>query len=342
MSPVPEVQRNRFQNLSRVKRVTLALGIGFLILTVGLLLLELALRIYYRRPLVERYFTPAENIAGYGLAKSLRSEYVHKGQTIIVSIDAEGRRIVPGAPEYAPNTLYVIGDSQVFGWGLNDSESIPARLQQRLGSQWRLVNMGVPGYGPFQYAEALSQLPEGAMALVIQTEANDMQDALLPRAPVFSRCGYLVPRGWVGRWTPCFLLSSYVLAKALDVRNKVAGLSTPINFNPHAEVAAKVLSYRINNLYRSVSENKSRNAVFAVIPWDAESDHRRLSNYEPVLVQARRLTELPDDCRLGEEFHRQSQRDALFQSGDSHLSATGADFVAARLVPTILRITSQK
>jgi hypothetical protein len=342
MSPNVE-PHNRFEKLPRFRRASLALGIGFVLLIVLLLLLELVLRIYYRQPLVERYFSPAENISQYGLAKSSRFEYVHDGRTVAVSIDSEGRRIVPGAPEQAATTLYVIGDSQAFGWGLNDSESIPARLQHRLGPEWRIVNLGVPGYGPFQYAEELSQIPDGAMALVIQTEANDMQDALVPRAPIFSRCGYLVPRGWMGRLTPCFLLSSYTLATVLDIRNKVGGqLGVPVGFNPHAQVAAKVLSYRIENLYRSAVENKSLRVVFTAIPWDAEIDTRRLSSYRPVLSQAHRFAELRDDCGLDGDFLREPQRQALFQNGDSHLSATGADFVAEKLAPAILRIAAEK
>jgi hypothetical protein len=63
--------------------------------------------------------------------------------------------------------VFVIGDSQVFGWGLADAETIPARSQARVGPRCRFVNLGVPGYGPFAYADALRKLPEGASALVV-------------------------------------------------------------------------------------------------------------------------------------------------------------------------------
>jgi hypothetical protein len=339
----PDARPNRFDKLSWFHKALIGTVTGSVVLIAGLLVLELVLRTYYRRPLVERYFSPAANIAGYGLQKSTRFEYLHNGRSVTVSIDSEGRRIVPGAPEQAPVTLYVIGDSQVFGWGLNDSESIPARLQQRLGPGWRVINLGVPGYGPFQYYEELSQIPDDAVALVIQTEANDLQDAYAPPRQLFSRCGYLVPRGWFGERTPCFLLSSYVLAKITELRLKISGeLPVPLGYNPHAQVAARVLAYRTENLYRSALEKKTCHVIFAVIPWDAALDAKRLSNYRPRLSHAERFTELTNECELDRDFRQQTDVTLLFQKGDAHLSAAGADFVAAKLAPTVVSALSSR
>src|SRR5436305_9913212 len=113
---------------SRLRRLARKGVVLLLLAAVGLLVCEVALRLYYRLPLVERYFAPAGNSAGYGLAASQSYEYLHNGRRVTVTTDAEGHRVVPGAPNAAPHTLYVIGDSQAFGWGLSDAETVPARL----------------------------------------------------------------------------------------------------------------------------------------------------------------------------------------------------------------------
>src|ERR1044072_3534141 len=73
-----------------------------LLIVVGMLLLESALRLYYRRPLVARFFRPMENSAGYGLQESQQYEYLHNGRRVMVSTDPKGRRLVPNAPSDAP------------------------------------------------------------------------------------------------------------------------------------------------------------------------------------------------------------------------------------------------
>jgi hypothetical protein len=337
MSDTQLTNGNRFDNLPRPLRIALGLLIGCLLLLLAGLMFEILLRLYYRRPIVERYFNAASNTAGYGLQSSLRYEYLHNGKLVTVSTDSQGRRIVPGDSAQAARTVYVIGDSQVFGWGLNDFETIPGRLQQKLGSQWRVVNLGVPGYGPFQYAEQMSTLKDGVV-LVIQTEANDLQDAYVPRPPVLTRCGYLVPRGWLGTHAPCSLLSSYSLAKYVEVGLWISPRTRiPLGFNPHSQVAARVLSYRIKNLYSAALEKRSSRVIFAVIPWDAAIDTGRLSNYEPRLSRAERYVELPDDSDLERDFLRHSAPGSLFQKGDAHLSEVGADLVAEKLATVLLK-----
>ena len=331
-------RRGGKSHLRRVARK----GIVLLGLTVAVVLVcEAALRFYYRLPLVERYFAPAGNSAGYGLAASRSYEYLHNGRRVSVTTDADGHRVVPGAPADAPHTLYVVGDSQAFGWGLTDSETVPARLQQRLGAEWRVVNLGVPGYGPHAYAEQLAKL-DGGIALVLQTEANDIRDAHYPRPQAFSRCGYLVSRTWLGEETPCFMLSSYALVKLTEIRIKLASeLPAPLGYNPNLRIAAGVLRYRIDNLYRSALEVGHIRALFTAIPWDAAVNSARLPNYEPVLSQPQRLVSLPDDCALGEAFLTHPRAGELFQEGDSHLSPLGADFAAERLTPFIINAAAQ-
>lgn len=343
MQAIAMVQHKRANWRIWISRLSRAGIILIAFATLGTLVFELALRLCYRLPAVERYFSSAENSAGYGLRESQQYEYLHNGRRITVTTDADGRRVVPNAPAQAQRTLYVIGDSQVFGWGLSDDESIPARLQQQLGDGWHVINLGVPGYGPFQYAEQLARVPNDGVALVILTETNDFQDSFFYRPPLISRCGYLVSRSWLGEKMPCFLLSSYALAKFAELRVRLSGkLPVPLGYSPSGQPAAKVLQYRIENLFRGATGNKHPHVIFASIPWDAAVDAGRLPNYEPVLSEARRFVELPDESKIDQEFQRHPSPGELFQKNDSHLSPLGAELMAEKLAPAILSASQTK
>ncbi len=317
-------------------RVCGKVAVCALVLTLAL---EFGLRLYYRMPIAERYYRERPGPVAYGLAPSQHYRYRYNGRTLTVSTDASGNRLTPGAPAGGGRALYLIGDSQVFGWGLSDNETIAAALERQLGTGWRVVNLGVPGYGPYAYADVLAHLPDSSLAIVLQTEANDFQDAYFARSPFRSRCGYLVSRSFLGENAPCFVLSSYVLVKAIDWFIKPrAKLPPALGYNPYAAIAARVLRYRIENLYRTALDRKAHRVLFGAIPWDAAVSPKRLSNYQPVLNSPQELTELPDACGLDALFKSSAEPDRLFQENDSHLSARGAEVVAgqlARLVPQL-------
>lgn len=222
------------------RKLALASVLGASILLAFLLIAELGLRVYYRRPIAEQYYRPIGGIAGYGLQPSKRYEYWHGGRTVSVTTNEDGTRVVPGAQSTAPANLYVIGDSQAFGWGLSDAETIPANLQTQLGSGWRVVNLGVPGYGPFAYVEKLNQTPDDGVVIVIQAESNDLQDAYFVQSPMLARCGFLVSHSLLAAKAPCLILSSYTFARTVDMIIGVAGtLSRPLGYQPCAARCAR-------------------------------------------------------------------------------------------------------
>jgi len=71
---------------------------------------------------------------------------------------AQGYRTKPFEPKPAPGRRRVValGDSSTFGWGVEDSEAYPARLEDTLDrreggrARWEVLNLGVPGYSTFQ------------------------------------------------------------------------------------------------------------------------------------------------------------------------------------------------
>ncbi len=69
-------------------------------------------------------------------------------------IDATGARVTPGSALDGPTWLF-IGDSVMFGEGLDDSQTLPSQFAERLQPPAHVVNLGVSGYGPNHLVRAL-------------------------------------------------------------------------------------------------------------------------------------------------------------------------------------------
>lgn len=98
-----------------------------------------------------------------------------------VHTDAAGFRL-PAAPDA---TIFALGDSCTFGWGVEDGEAWPARLATILGQP--VQNLGIPGYSVMQ-GERLAAGRVGT--LLVAFGAND---------------GHKVPRSdlaWLSEGTP--------------------------------------------------------------------------------------------------------------------------------------------
>lgn len=80
----------------------------------------------------------------------------------------------PEWPPPSPGELIVVGDSQVFGLGVEEGDTLPSQLASASGRQ--VINAGVPTYGPFEYlAVARRLLAErpGAKVVFVFNVAND-------------------------------------------------------------------------------------------------------------------------------------------------------------------------
>ncbi|GAB4333758.1 MAG: hypothetical protein Kow0089_02590 [Desulfobulbaceae bacterium] len=75
-----------------------------------------------------------------------------------VTTDERGFRVTPGscAEGKATKTIIGLGDSVMFGWGVNDEETYLSRMGEALDSCVRVVNMAVPGYNTTMEVEALA------------------------------------------------------------------------------------------------------------------------------------------------------------------------------------------
>jgi len=99
-----------------------------------------------------------------------------------------------GSPE-----IIVLGDSQAMGWGVEQSESFPERLETLLSR--KVLNAGISSYGTARQVMLLERLPVfGLRALVIQYSSNDVRENLEfvdggGRLPTMSEAEYV---SWQG------------------------------------------------------------------------------------------------------------------------------------------------
>lgn len=116
-----------------------------------------------------------------------------------------------GPPDSTDRThrILVLGDSFVFGWGVDDTQTLPSLLSERLnahadGSPYTVFNFGVPGYSPGRLALALREYaPEirPDLIIIVVSESNDvLNDLVFARDPVSRTREQLT-----GIWTHSYL-----------------------------------------------------------------------------------------------------------------------------------------
>ncbi len=112
-----------------------------------------------------------------------------------VTIDERGIRLTPAAQGLGENArrVFLIGDSQTFGWGLADRETWANRLQESLlgqGKPYKVENLGVPAINIDQYFARLKALYLDSVMpsdlVVVSLTWNDLHtfqgDGLVERA----------------------------------------------------------------------------------------------------------------------------------------------------------------
>lgn len=100
-------------------------------------------------------------------------------------------------PEPGPNDVVVVGDSQVFGLGVEESETFSARLQALLPNGAHVINAGVPTYGPPEYDRVLADQLEKRKPKRVVYVVNFANDLLEAQRPNTER--HAVWDGWAVR-----------------------------------------------------------------------------------------------------------------------------------------------
>lgn len=116
------------------------------------------------RPALKRVVVPAnwivpDDTLGYRLSRGIEAlDVTRNGDELVYrarySIDEAGKRVTPtGLP--GATTYLFLGDSFVFGQGLDDHETLAAQFTRATGGTHQGLNFGVPGYGPNHLVRAM-------------------------------------------------------------------------------------------------------------------------------------------------------------------------------------------
>lgn len=164
----------------------------------SLVLLELAFRMFWTLPPWFAEFRQAGMyIAADDGASVLKPGYRGTLQIVDretkVAINSLGMRDPePVAARSPEKRVLVIGDSMVFGYGVEQDEALPQTLQRALarrGVAAHVGNGGVPGYGSRKYAEHIERLDKVFRAdafVVCGCIGNDSVDDTQPYSTVYA------------------------------------------------------------------------------------------------------------------------------------------------------------
>jgi len=100
-----------------------------------------------------------------------------------LTVDKMGRRVTSYLPVDASRRIYITGDSAMFGWGLDDEQTIPWLLQARL-PKYQVVNLSLTSYSTIQTLFQLNQM-------VPKVSADDI--VLLTYHPVANELNVATP-----------------------------------------------------------------------------------------------------------------------------------------------------
>jgi lysophospholipase L1-like esterase len=182
--PSPATSRNRFER-HPVRTALLLLAIVLLAAEgAARLLAPEALRFAREMRRVHRYSraTRVELVPGADARLRLSRTDGSPLFDFRLAVGADGFRVDPGhAPSPAPpgtRWVHAIGDSYTMGWGVEAHAAWPAVLERLLPAEWRVLNLGVDGFGAIgatARSAALADLYPPAVALYLFSP-NDTGD----------------------------------------------------------------------------------------------------------------------------------------------------------------------
>jgi lysophospholipase L1-like esterase len=157
-------------------------------ITVGVLLIEVGLRLFAPQPMSGTVFEYAPR--GYSVLKSKGSALFSVGDRTgvyhFVSPHLRGQRVPPAGA----TRILVLGDSFTFGFGLSEEETYIAKLQQKIDPAFginriALLNAGIGGSGTSEHLAFLEDFGEeiAPRAVIVFVSIDDFNRAW--RSPLY-------------------------------------------------------------------------------------------------------------------------------------------------------------
>ncbi|HJM82768.1 MAG TPA: hypothetical protein QF720_04135 [Nitrospinota bacterium] len=283
-------------------------------------------------------FHKSDSETGYTMLPNIKVSCLQAGRFVSIETGPEGKRITPNSPTTNFSyTIHLVGDSQVLGWGLENNQTLAYWIQKQMGNKYKLINHGVPGYGPHAYVGVLDDIPSGDLVIVTQTEVNDLTDAFYDKPSAKIHCNYLTATA-LGQNMPCWFLNSKIFQAVSTLHKEYLQRikPLPIGFNAKAYVAAKTLRNRMDLLYKKHVRTRNKNILFATIPWDGSIDKDKLPHYHPKIREPLNLVSTIDEFKLKDRILALPSPETLFFKTDFHLSSEGAKAVAGIIVNALL------
>lgn len=190
--PTPAPAPTQPSRARRALGVLLRVSLG---ITVGLGIAELAFTLRDHRAFPHLNVYRADDHLGVRLLPGASTRIAYGGNPpSSIRINAAGLRGAELGPP-RDQEIVVVGDSQVFGLGVEEQESLPAQLEKRLRKP--VINAGVPTYGPLEYVAVMKEIfaarrPE--VVVYVVNLANDLFEADRP-----NRERHAVWDGWAVR-----------------------------------------------------------------------------------------------------------------------------------------------
>jgi hypothetical protein len=167
-----------------LRAVALKLTVMLVAMFIALFIAEFLVRIFIpQHPSWLDVFAKSES-PPYTLQPNASRTISTGESTWSIYTDGNGFRTsrTPSASTAQAPALLILGDSFPFGMGVNYEDSIPGYIDAAVAGKYRILNTGVPGYGPTQYRQVLErELKRNtsiAAVLVITYMGNDFHDCI--------------------------------------------------------------------------------------------------------------------------------------------------------------------
>lgn len=296
---------------------------------VALAFAELAIRfIFSGSEISARIFAPGNEKLPYILVANVNQKVWQYGRSVDIATDSQHDRVTENS-KANQKKIHLIGDSQVFGWGLSDRETIASKLQEKVGRDWCVVNHGVPGYGPNDYLECVKNIAKSEPIIVLFSEENDYADLLSPGDRYTAKNGFLLNSS-KARFLPDWLLNLKIfhLTAVLAARSEELA---PMQFDPNRKCCTAVISERLRSIVEEMQSRSEVPLIVGWVPWDVSILPDRKLNYRPVLSESEPSFPIRDDLHLRSLFRNSADPAGLFLVNDPHLSPAAASLVATHL-----------